>query len=607
MNNSSEQPGNLDEHLHNEKYEAPYNRQNLNHMTLIFADGRPREQLNGLWNFVVDAYDMGRRSHWYKLRQTDSQGNLLPWNYLPEDGETIQVPSCWNMVNPEYLYYEGTAWYSRQFRYQANMSEERVFLRVGAANYDTGIILNEEFLGNHYGGSTPFFVELTDKLQEDNLLLIYVNNDRTIDRVPMRNTDWYNYGGIYRDVELIRVPKDFIKAFRMSLVPNNQFDEIAVSVTVSDASARDEVQLRIPELDIDRKLQLQNGNTEITLKVKPELWSPENPKLYDVEVSFRDDCISDRVGFRQIAVEGTTLLLNGTPIFLRGISVHEDDQETGKTSSQEDILKRFEHVKELGCNFVRLAHYPHHELVAKLADKLGLLLWEEVPVYWAIDFENPATYHDAENQLLELIIRDFNRASVIIWSVGNENADTDARFNFMSRLANTAKTFDPSRLVSAACLVNTAKVKIEDRLADVLDVIGLNEYYGWYNPNYEELVQLGNNSNPEKPVIITETGAGALAGHHGTISDMFSEEHMEHVYKRQIEVIRTLDYVKGMSPWLLYDFRTPRRCNRFQRGFNRKGLIAEDKQTKKLAFYILQKFYLSTEVSDHERHGKGLE
>jgi beta-glucuronidase len=407
----------------------------------------------------------------------------------------------------------------------------------------------------------------------------------------MRNTDWFNYGGIYRDVELFRMPKEFIKDFRICLVPNDSFNEIAVFVEVSDQAAQDEIRVHIPDLHIDQSLKLANGKVEGTFDAKPELWSPDNPKLYDVEIRFREDCISDKVGFRQIKVQGTTIFLNGQAVFLRGICAHEDDSCMGKVSDQEDILRRFQHAKELGCNFMRLAHYPHHEHAAKLADEVGLLLWEEIPVYWAIAFDNPATYKDAENQLLELIKRDFNRASVIIWSVGNENADTDARFTFMSDLANTAKQFDPSRLVSAACLVNHEKIKIEDRLTTALDVIGLNEYYGWYNPNYEELVQLGKNSTPDKPVLITETGAGALAGYHGSKSDMFTEEFMEHVYKRQIAVIRTLDYVKGIAPWILYDFRASRRFNRFQQGWNRKGLIAADKQTKKLAFYVLQQFY----------------
>jgi len=218
-------------------------------------------------------------------------------------------------------------------------------------------------------------------------------------------------------------------------------------------------------------------------------------------------------------------------------------------------------------------------------------LWEEIPVYWAIDFENQSTYEDAENQLCELITRDYNRASVIIWSVGNENADTDARLEFMKNLAGKVKSIDPSRLVTAACLVNHEKVRIEDRLTKYLDVIGLNEYYGWYKPNFEELEVLGRNSNPDKPVVISEFGAGAKAGHHGSVSEKFTEEYMEHVYEKQIRTIKKLDYVKGLTPWILYDFTCPRRQNRYQNGYNRKGLIAEDKETKKKAFFTLQSFY----------------
>ena len=597
---ATEQPENIIEHIHSETYSIRYNLQNLNHTTMICVAGRPREQLNGLWHFTVDPYDTGLRAQWFAQDWTEIRDQGFPWDYEADNGDLMQVPSCWNMQKQEYFYYEGSAWYAREFGYLAENSNERVFLRIGAASYDTMVFLNQEYLGNHYGGSTPFFVELTNKLRKNNLIQICVNNTRTLDRVPMRNTDWFNYGGLYRDTELIRVPHEFIKDFRMWLVPNNAFNEIAVSITVSDDAAHDEVTVLIPELGVEQSLTLTNGHVETIIKANPELWSPETPKLYDVTAQFGQDSVSDRIGFRQISVEGTTIRLNGRSIFLRGICAHEDDPVLGKTSNKDDILRRFQHAKELGCNFMRLAHYPHHEMAAQLADEIGFLLWEEIPVYWAIDFENPATYKDAENQLLELITRDFNRASVIIWSVGNENADTDARLTFMGNLAKAAKQADPSRLVSAACLVNHTKIKIEDRLADELDVIGLNEYYGWYNPNYEELVQLGQNSNPDKPVIITETGAGALAGHHGSKSDRFTEEYMEDVYRKQIEVIHPLDYVKGLTPWILYDFRASRRYNRFQRGYNRKGLIAADKQTKKRAFSVLQQFY-QEKAAEEER------
>lgn len=574
-----------------ESYPGKYAMHNLNHQTLIYTENRAKESLNGRWYFTVDSYDTGLRTGWNRLNTQDAEGRQLPWNYDYDSGEEIVVPSCWNMVKPEYFYYEGSVWYAREFTYRTVETGERVFLRIGAANYDTKIFINEIFLGNHLGGSTPFTVELTEHFKKQNIIQICVNNSRSEKRVPMSNTDWFNYGGLYRDIELYRVKPTFIKNCKIFLVPDDSYRKIQAEIEVDGPAERGEVHLEIPELGISQSSGISAGRAALIMEAKPELWSPEHPKLYEVIVSYQADQIRLRVGFRQIAVQGVKIFLNGQPVFLRGICVHEDDLKLGKTTTESDLRQRFAHAKELGCNFMRLAHYPHHERAAEIADEVGMLLWEEIPVYWAIDFEDAQTYQDAENQLLEMIRRDQNRASVIIWSVGNENIDTDVRLAFMGRLARAAKRADSTRLVSAACLVNEENIKIEDRLADELDVIGLNEYYGWYKPNFEELNQLGENSRPQKPVVITETGADALAGNHGTIHDLFTEEQMAEVYRRQVEFVKQQDYIQGISPWILYDFRAPRRCNRFQRGFNRKGLIAADKFTKKLAFYILQGFY----------------
>ncbi len=589
--NKVDQPMNEKKHVHDETYYCRHNLQNLNHTTMVFCRNRPKESLNGLWHFTIDPYDTGLRADWHILDKVDANNCPIPWDYDANSEELIRVPSCWNLAQPMYHYYEGSAWYTRTFTYRPLEKNERVFLRVGGANYDTKVYLNETFLGNHYGGSTPFFVELTGHLQPANILQLCVNNTRTLDRVPMRNTDWFNYGGIYRDVELYRLNPSFIKDFFIYLVPDDQYNKLTGKVTVDGETKAGPVQIDIPELGIQHALSLQGAEANFSLEAAPELWSPENPKLYEVRVTYGTDQITDRVGFRQIDVRGTAIYLNGEEIYLRGVACHEDDTALGKVSTEADIRRRFAHAKELNCNCLRLAHYPHTERVAELADEAGLLLWEEIPVYWAIDFDNPATYQDAENQLLELIKRDRNRASVIIWSVGNENADTDERLAFMGRLARTAKQTDPSRLTSAACLVNHHKLAIEDRLAQHLDVIGLNEYYGWYDPDFNKLGQLIHNSHPDKPVIISEVGAGALAGHHGCRSDMFTEEYMAYVYEEQIKHLQAVPYVKGMTPWILYDFRAERRYNRFQKGYNRKGLIADDKQTKKLAFYVLQNFY----------------
>jgi len=580
---------NLIEHLHFETYQEKYDRGRLNHETMIHTGSRPKESLNGSWRFTVDPYDTGLRMGWNERGAIG--GERLPWDYDFEGGDEMPVPSCWNTFKPEYFLYEGSAWYARRFTYRAKDAGERVFLRIGAANYEAKVFLNGEYLGSHCGGSTPFCLELTGRLKTENIIQICVNNERTLDRVPMRNTDWFNYGGIYRDVDLYRLPPTFIKDLCVELVPDGTYSRIRVEVVVDGPSDAGESGVELPELGIKTSVRISGGRGDLIIAARPELWSPESPRLYEASMEYAGDRVSERIGFRQIEVSGRDIVLNGRRLYLRGICVHEDDARLGKASDEADLRRRFGHAKELGCNFMRLAHYPHTELAALIADEVGMMLWEEIPVYWAIAFGNPPTYADAENQLTELIRRDRNRASVIIWSVGNENVDSDARLSFMTHLALKAKELDPSRLVSAACLINRVKLKIEDRLTDYLDIIGINEYYGWYNPDYEELAWIMANSDPAKPVIISETGADALAGEHGSDGDLFTEEHMAEVYRKQLSILERFGYVRGLAPWILYDFRSPRRQNRFQRGFNRKGLIAADKCRHKLAFYVLQAYY----------------
>ncbi|MFN3129862.1 glycoside hydrolase family 2 protein [Roseibium sp.] len=579
--------------LHDEDYDVPYNTQSLNHDGLIFMGGRASESLDGDWTFCVDLLDTGLRQKWFAMLPETPENRTEPWDYDPYMGETVPVPSNWAMLKEKWYFFEGSAWYTRPLDVDVLDETKRTFLRFGAAAYDCKIFLNGEFIGNHYGASTPFCIELTGKLKTGrNWIMACVNNTRTRDRVPMRNTDWFNYGGIYREVSLFQTPKSLIKDFFLYLVPDGSYGKLCAEVAIYGPLSGEPARLSIPGLGLELEVPLgSSGNGKIEFAANPQLWSPDTPVLYDAEVVYGGDKIRDRVGFRQIERRGTDIVLNGEPLFLRGISVHEDDAALGKVTNEADLRARFDHARELGCNYLRLAHYPHHELAAQLADELGFLLWEEIPVYWAIDFENPTTYRDAENQLSELIKRDRNRASVVIWSVGNENPDTDARLDFMKNLAETAKRLDPTRLTSAACLVNHARNRIEDRLAQHIDVIGLNEYYGWYEEDFEDLAAIGENSDPDRPVVISETGADGVVGDKGPKIGLFSEDYMAEVYTKQIATLRRLAYVKGMSPWILYDFRVERRQNIFQNGYNHKGLIAADKKTKKKAFHILAEYY----------------
>ncbi len=599
--------------IHLENYTDQYEGMQATVVDAVFMGGRETLSLNGTWKYAVDQYDTCLRQRWFRERYVDERGFTVPVDYSFDAWPEIDLPVCWNTVRPEFIIYDGSMVFTKKFTFDV-ADDEEVYLRIGAANYICRVFLNGEYIGMHRGGSTPAFFKVTEQLKEENRIIIAVDSTRRPEQVPTENTDWFNYGGVYRDIELVRVPKVHIKDFRIGLVPDGTYSKIQVKVRLSQPVTT-MAMVYVEELGIKKEVTVTEGVGECVLPVsegslcsrekcveapvsdgaavKPslELWSPECPKLYDVTVTCMGDRVRDRVGFREIKVSQGEILLNGKPIFLRGISCHEDSVANGKALTDEERIENIKLAKELGCNFMRIAHYPHHENMAKLADELGMLLWEEIPVYWAILFNRDKTYADAENQLRELITRDWNRASVIVWSVGNENADSDERLSFMSRLAECARREDKTRLISAACLVDGAKNQIADRLTEYLDIIGINEYYGWYSPDFEKLPQLFLNSNPDKPVIITEFGADALQGLHGGLEDKGTEEYQAYVYERQIDTIRKISYIKGMTPWILYDFRCPRRTAAIQKYYNRKGLLSEDKKYKKPAFAVLKKFY----------------
>lgn len=575
-----------------ESYEHEYFEKMTSVESMIFDRSRKKESLNGHWHYAVDQYDTFLRQKWFSENYYDSSGNTLPVDFSFDEWEFMDLPCCWNMTDRMYMLYEGSMVFTRKFIYVKQSDDERMILKIGAANYICRVFINKKYVGMHRGGSTPCYFDITDYLEHDNRIILQVDNTRRNNQVPTIDTDWFNYGGIYRDIELIRVPKIHIKDFRVALEPDSNFSKVNVSVAMSE-NYSGTAKFKINELGISQNIDVNNGVGKLVFDAKPELWSPEEPKLYEVILECAGDKVSDKVGFREIRVRGMDVVLNGQSLFLRGISCHEDSIKNGKALTDEERLENIHMAKELGCNFMRVAHYPHSERMSQLADEIGLLLWEEIPVYWGIHFDSEDTYNDAENQLKELITRDYNRASVIIWSVGNENADTDERLSFMGRLAECAHSLDHTRMVSAACLVNYEKNAIEDRLEQYLDIIGLNEYCGWYTAEWRMLPELFANSNPKKPVIITEFGADAYSRLRGTITDKGTEDCQAYVYERQIENIRKISYIKGITPWILYDFRCPRRTSVNQRYYNTKGLLSADKKHKKLAFYVLRDFYNS--------------
>jgi beta-glucuronidase len=270
---------------------------------------------------------------------------------------------------------------------------------------------------------------------------------------------------------------------------------------------------------------------------------------------------------------------------------------SGRAWSNDDAQTLLGWARDLGCNFVRLAHYPHSEAMLRMADQMGLLVWGEIPVYWTIQWENPATLRNAANQLNEMITRDHNRASLIIYSVANETPVSEARNRFLRQLVQQAHSTDPTRLVSAALQANETTdsnritIQISDPIAVDLDVLGNNEYIGWYNHRPEDADNVDWISIYGKPLIMSEFGGDALFGYHGDPLTRWTEEYQENLYQHQIAMLKRIPFLRGTTPWILMDFRSPRRTlPRFEGYFNRKGLVSARGEKKK-AFFALQKFY----------------
>jgi beta-glucuronidase len=575
----------------------------------------PREaiSLNGEWKIIVDPYEKGYYN--YRMDPFDKMDPNLGLGYFadlkaktPSDmleydfdnSKSLQVPGDWNTQNPNLYYYEGTIWYRKKFDAPSVQNTNRIFLYFGAVNYKAEVYLNGRKLGTHIGGFTPFNFEVTGKLKDkDNSLVVKVDNKREKDAVPTVSTDWWNYGGITRDVKLITVPGSFIRDFVINL-ESIQSKKINGTVFLDNSKEGDLINISIAELKINQNLQAdKNGVASFVFSPKNlDFWSPENPKLYKIEITTSADKLIDSVGFRTISTKDKQVLLNEKPVFLRGISIHEDYAVNGggRVRNAEEAAQMIKWAKDLGCNFVRLAHYPHNEDMVRIAEKEGLMVWSEIPVYWTISWDNEETYRNAESQLTDNILRDRNRANIIIWSMANETPFSEARSIFLTRLATTTHNLDSTRLISMAMekhysAENPYLGVIEDPLANLVDIISFNQYIGWYDGLPEKCDTVTWNINYNKPVFISEFGADAKYGLHGPKEQRWTEEYQEELYIKTLNMLNKIDGLCGFSPWILNDFRSPRRIlPGIQDDYNRKGLFSE-KGEKKKAFFILQNYY----------------
>lgn len=581
---------------------------------LVAADLRPHRSLDGAWHWSIDPFRDGiagfhggppgaSTNRWADIVQAEAAAKnpRSMFEFDMQQSPVAHLPGSWIGHSPEMRHYQGLVWYQRTFNAAAPVKGQRTFLRFGGADHCATVYVNGSKATSHCGGFTPFAADVTQLLRAGgNQITVGVDSARTAVEVPPPVTDWETYGGITRSVMLVTVPETYVDDAWVRLSRDGR---ITASVRLDGPqSAGRPVRVTIASLGFTLDGRTDgSGNWTGSAPAPRSLrrWSPESPTLYEVAVEAGEDVLRDRIGFRTIEVRGEDILLNGTPIFLRGISMHEEELGKDPVRAITPAASRalLTEIKQgLAGNFVRLAHYPHNEVTTRLADELGLLVWSEIPVYWLVAWDNPGTLGLAQKIQRENILRDRNRASIILWSVANETPVGDRRNRFLRTLIADARALDDTRLVTAALLsrrdgnVST----IDDPLVADLDVLAINTYNGWYSDDpLSTLPGIQWRSPVAKPLIFSEFGADAQAGYHDEGADphKFSEEFQAEYYRQTLAMAEKVPFLRGLSPWILKDFRSPRRQHPVhQQGWNRKGLISETGARKK-AFEVLAAHY----------------
>ena len=620
-----------------------------------WIDSRQITSLNGEWSYIVDPMNNGLPESsffgGFPKNKTQKTGmELIEYNF--ETAAKIQIPGAWNAIDKKLFFYRGPVWLYKKFNYQRK-KEAITHLYIEGSNFTTKIFLNGSIVGEFEGGYVPFNFDISKYLKDgENILLVQTDNTLNKSSVPTQKTDWWPWGGIVGDVYILETPKKFIQNAYLQLNPEN-FSEALFNVEMNQELSGQRIVLEIPELQFkDEFLTNATGFIKESIKIAPQLWSPDDPKLYEVIISTDQEIISDEIGFRSIKVKGQNIYLNNSEIHFKGISMHSEPIGIpGPAFSKEHFQDLLLTAKDLNINFIRAAHYPYTRHLAKVADRLGLMLWEEVPVYWNIDWDNSETLNIATNQITRLVQRDQNRASVVVWSVANETPLSSSRMKFLNTLLSEIEVIDSTRLTTAALLSGSEEqfkalvlvlalkgfnsqwvnpqekaifqfildqanipidselnfsISIDDPLGESVDLISYNEYFGWYYVTFftdqmmisegtlrklmfEIMPSIKISSVFNKPIHISEFGAGAKYGNHS--NKIWSENYQASLYRHQLEMLSNNPQIKGISPWIFKDFRAMLRpLPGIQDFYNRKGLIDEN-GNKKEAFDVLADFY----------------
>lgn len=572
---------------------------------------------SGLWQFQLDPQEEGEARGWFKALPAPRQ---------------IAVPCSWNDLFDDARNYLGLAWYRHEVYVPSAWRGQRVFLRVGSANYAAKVWVNGTVVAQHMGGHLPFVADISNQLvwERPNVIAIAIENKQLLDRVPpgpgeggggvagvlggypATTYDFFPYAGLHRPVVLYSVPAQ------------QHIDDITVVTTIEGRDGIVNLKVETGNQysgtgkarlnNIEADLNFRNGSAETTLRVpSARLWSPQDPHLYPLTVTLTNgqrvtDSYSLDIGIRTVAVRGDRLLLNGQPIQLTGFGKHEDFPLTGRGQNLPMWIRDYELLKWVGANSYRTSHYPYTEEAMMLADKLGFLVINEIPAV-GLNFEDsePATRQrlaQCMQQMRELVARDKNHPSTIMWNVANEPmggvplggksvpAAVESGMRFFRQMYAKTKRLDPTRPVTL--------VGVQQGVRDwhgIFDVVCVNGYYGWYTQSGR--LDLGRQALAReldalhqrfgKPTIVTEFGTDTIPGAHNHPSEMWTEEYQVEFTRGFLDVAAQRPFMVGMHVWAFADFKTGQGTMRAG-GMNFKGAFTRDRRPKMVAHFLRERW-----------------
>lgn len=591
----------------------------------ILNEKRQLISLDGLWNFSL--VDNGQ-----ELDESIATKGLIGTEVYQ-----VPVPSSYNDLfeSEKFRKHVGWVWYERTFEVPTLLQEQRMVLRFGSVTHEARVFLNGKLITTHKGGFTPFEVQINDYLQPGtNKLMVAVNNIIDDSTLPVGlvsyekqadgttklknnvNFDFFNYAGIHRPVKLYTTPKEYISDITItSNICADQTADITYDI-VQSGSKKVKVTIYDEEKQVVGEANSATGTIKLT---NPILWKPLNAYLYQMKVELlaTDNSVYDEYvesfGIRTVSVQDGKFLINNKPFYFKGFGKHEDTYLHGRGFDEVANVKDMSLIKWMGANSFRTSHYPYSEEMMRLADREGIVIIDEVPAV-GVHLNFMSTLVDGETQrhdtwkeirtkeahervIRELIERDKNHPSVVMWSVANEpDSDSKGAKEYFSPLIDLAKKLDPQKrpVTIVTYLYSTPKVC---QVGDIVDVLCLNRYYGWYVAGgdldkakelLKEELDGWKKRCPNKPVMFTEFGADTVAGLHDTVPTMFTEEYQIKYYETNCEVIDQYPNFVGEQVWNFADFATSEGILRVQG--NKKGIFTRQRQPKMVAHYLRQRW-----------------